>query len=568
MKISKIAIQNFRGFQNELIELDDITVFVGENNSGKSTILDAIKLAIGSQGYNDGLTRYDYLLSSATSRAGDAGEISIKIEVSEKKEDEWPDEIQQTLPDCIDIGEDALRHFFLSLKGSYNRSEERSIDIKEFQNKSGISKGIKANSSKNLSDFKKLLPVFYISSLRDSTKEFQHNKGLFKRFLDREKILDKERESLEAKLSTLNNEVIGVLKNIKNLKFHLKKSMNVLNGTDESIVDIEPLPSDLNELIGKAGIILQNKTGIRLPLERYGSGAQSLSVLFMYEAFLSVLLVTEYDKFSEPILLIEEPEAHLHPSAVRLFWRFLEKMPGQKIITTHSGDIISSVPFSKIRRIVGTTGNNRIKAMSEKLLKDEENRYLRNFITYSRGELFFARYWLIVEGETEQAFFENLLNKSGFLDQKGIRIIQYTQMNLGILLKLAAQLCIPWFLIADGDQAGQDYKQKAILALPTGAVQEKYIYSIVEKTIEVNLMLNGFSAIYEKYISPENKTKIAALKLSGIPYYEKLYCLLNNQKRLQKISKPQIVLEIVNAINNGSIPPILIENVHKKLESI
>lgn len=562
MRISKIAIQNFRSFQSEIIELDDITVFVGENNTGKSTILDAIKYVIGTKGWNESLTRYDYYLSSATSHAGDAGETMIRIEVSEGKEDEWPDEIQQTLPDSIDIDENGLRHFFLALKGSYSQTDQRSIDTKEFQSRSGTSKSAKANSSKAFSDFRKLLPVFYISPLRDSNKEFLQKKGLFRMFLDSEVIPEEKRGELERKLSGLNNEVIAVLKNIKRLKENLKKSMYVITGTGESIVDIEPLPSDLNELIGKAGIILQNRSGIRLPIERHGSGVQSLSVLFLYEAFLSVLLTTEYDKFSEPVLLIEEPEAHLHPSAVRLFWRFLEKMPGQKIITTHSGDIIASVPFSRIRRITSTVGKNRVKAMSKELLNPKENRFLRNFITYSRGELFFASVWLIVEGETEQAFFENLLNNDGFLDQKNVRIIQYTQMNLDILLRLSGQLGIRWFLIADSDTAGQEYLNKARNAIQTGENPDMFIHAIKESTIEVHLMNNGFDNFYTSKLSPQTSVRVSGT-VGTVPYYESVYQAIKNS-----ISKPQVVLEVVDAINNGSVPPPVVNEIRTKLEAI
>jgi len=243
-------------------------------------------------------------------------------------------------------------------------------------------------------------------------------------------------------------------------------------------------------------------------------------------------------------------------------------MPGQKIITTHSGDIISSVPFSKIRRITGITGKNRVRTMSDSLLNDKEKRILRNYIMYSRGELFFAKLWLLVEGETEQAFFDNLLDKDGFLDKKGIRIIQYTQLNLDILLTLAQQIDTRWFLIADGDSAGQEYEQKAINAIPDGENQDEYIYSIAEKTLEVNLMANGFDTSYEAYLSPKNKTEILSGQAKDTEYYIKLYDLLNKQKHSFKISKPGIVLEVVNAIHNGSTPPPLLNEIQLKLEAI
>jgi putative ATP-dependent endonuclease of OLD family len=233
MRISKIEIQNFRGFKKEVIELDDITVFVGENNTGKSTVLDAIRLVIGTQDWNEKLTKYDYHLISGSSKAGEAGEILLRIEVSEKQEDEWPDEIQQTLPDSIDIDDNGLRHFYLALKGQYNLKDEKSTESKEFQTKTYSPKGSKANTGKCFSDFKNLVPVFYITSLRDSNKEFQQKKGLFKKFLDSEVITSDKRLQLETKLGTLNTEIIDVLENIKQLKGHLKKSMTVLSGTDE-----------------------------------------------------------------------------------------------------------------------------------------------------------------------------------------------------------------------------------------------------------------------------------------------------------------------------------------------
>jgi putative ATP-dependent endonuclease of OLD family len=283
-------------------------------------------------------------------------------------------------------------------------------------------------------------------------------------------------------------------------------------------------------------------------------------------------LEKEYDRYSEPILLIEEPEAHLHPSAVRVFWQFLKGMPGQKIITTHSGDIISAIPFSKIRRIVGVSGINRVKKLSNITFTPRENRSLNNFITYSRGELFFARCWLLVEGETEQAFFENLLNKDGFFDKKGIRIIQFAQIggSISTVLKLAEQLSMRWFLISDGDHAGHTNTQKALdVVSVAGRQKDDYIYIFAEKTVEIHLMINSFASFYENYLSPSNQQDISVSGLTGTPYYEKLYYLLDDQKRNYKISKPEIILEIVeDIIQNGKSCPPIITQLRAKLEGI
>jgi putative ATP-dependent endonuclease of OLD family len=568
MKITNLKIKNFRGFENESINFDDITVFVGENNTGKTTILDAIRFVIGAKSFNN-ISRYDYYLNSPTAKHGDAGNIELSIEVSEQKENDWPPEIQQILPDCVDIDGNGLCHFYLAYKGTYDQTNERSESVKEFQTKTGAPKNAKANTPHCFGEFKKLLPVFHIDTIRDSNKEFQSSSGLFQTFLNSETIAPEQKTNLEQKLASLNSEIIGVLGNLSKLKDKLKQSMSVIAGSETATVDIDPMPTNINDLIGKAAVILHSITGIKLPLERFGSGAQSLSVLFLYEAFLTVLLEEKYDKFSEPILLIEEPEAHLHPSAVRLFWRFLTAMPGQKIITTHSGDILSNVPFSKIRRIVGVKGVNRIKNMSEASFNDQEKRILNNYIKYSRGELFFARSWLLVEGESEQAFFNNLLNQDGFLDREGIRIIQFSQLGgIDVILKLIEAFGVKWFLITDGDQAGQDYVQKANIAIPPNKNKDNFLFKFPEKTIEVHLMNIGYNNIYEKYLTPANKQKIPNLGLNGIAYYEKIYELLGEQKRNHKISKPLIILEIIDHIlRSGNIPKI-IPYIKTKLETI
>jgi putative ATP-dependent endonuclease of OLD family len=52
-----------------------------------------------------------------------------------------------------------------------------------------------------------------------------------------------------------------------------------------------------------------------------------------------------------PIVALEELEAHLHPSAVRALWQLIDRVPGQKIVSTHSGDLLSEVPPEAVTRL-------------------------------------------------------------------------------------------------------------------------------------------------------------------------------------------------------------------------
>ena len=69
MKLREIKIKNFRCFEDVTIPIDDTTVLVGENNSGKTAILDALKIMLwrSSIGRTNPFDEYDYRLPSGSS---------------------------------------------------------------------------------------------------------------------------------------------------------------------------------------------------------------------------------------------------------------------------------------------------------------------------------------------------------------------------------------------------------------------------------------------------------------------------------------------------------------------
>ena len=106
------------------------------------------------------------------------------------------------------------------------------------------------------------------------------------------------------------------------------------------------------DILSKAEIILRNEPDWAwLPLQRHGQGVQSLSVIFLFRAFVEHLLTELYEPESTPVLALEEPETHLHPQAARTLWAHVSTLPGQKIITTHSPYFVQHVPFRDLRLV-------------------------------------------------------------------------------------------------------------------------------------------------------------------------------------------------------------------------
>jgi len=93
MKLRQLEIKNFRGITNLDLKLEDITVLIGENNTGKTAILDALKFALRSVRARRGSSfdAYDFHLPNANAEPTSAPAISIRLTFREDEPGEWGD---------------------------------------------------------------------------------------------------------------------------------------------------------------------------------------------------------------------------------------------------------------------------------------------------------------------------------------------------------------------------------------------------------------------------------------------------------------------------------------------
>src|SRR5262249_59573054 len=103
MRVARLIIENFRSIRHLDLELGNTTVFIGPNNSGKTAILDAIRIALtrrwGQRG--TGFTEYDVHLADETSDPKAPPGVSIEIRVEEQFAGEWPVALQQDLDEIV-----------------------------------------------------------------------------------------------------------------------------------------------------------------------------------------------------------------------------------------------------------------------------------------------------------------------------------------------------------------------------------------------------------------------------------------------------------------------------------
>lgn len=154
------------------------------------------------------------------------------------------------------------------------------------------------------------------------------------------------------------------------------------------------------------------------------------------------------------LLFIEEPEAHTHPQMQYIFIKNIKELlkDGRKIkdtdkeinlqtfMTTHSSHIVSECDFDDIKYFVKNNENHNVVSKNLKDLKTlyqkekgEDNnhfKFLKQYLTLSRSEVFFADKIILIEGDTERILLPAMIRK---IDQENEYDIPLSSQNISII---------------------------------------------------------------------------------------------------------------------------------------
>lgn len=168
-----------------------------------------------------------------------------------------------------------------------------------------------------------------------------------------------------------------------------------------------------------------------------------------------------------PLLLIEEPESHMHPQMQRAFAEyldnFLEKISEtsiQTFLTSHSPQIAYSVNFLKIRYAKKYQNKVSYKDLRN-FSKSEKFEFIKKYLTLARCDLFFADKVILVEGASERLLIPDMIEKcekDGLFDSQKVKLSSqyYTLIEVGgafahIFIPLIEFLGIPCLILTDID---------------------------------------------------------------------------------------------------------------------
>lgn len=593
MFLKKVLINNYRCLKDIAIELDNTTVLIGENNSGKTAFLDIIRNILSRVTTNTTFNEYDYYIGEDVENPQDSEGISITFIFSEQHEEEWVEDIASKYINIIqpyhnDITGENLMQVLLKVTSKYNNISEQFETSYDFIN--GLCEKLQQKTQNLILDFLKLNPVFYLQALRDSGEVFSGKSFMWGKFLKQVKFKPDDLQSLQEGIETLNSDIITKDESLSQLVESMNNIDKILDFSKDGSVSVNALPVKSWDLLSKAQVTLKNKENLILPLERYGQGTQSMAIILLYEAYINILLKKIYNKYAQAILTLEEPETHLHPQAIRAFEKQLRNIKTQKIITTHSPYFVQNLDIYQIRLFKKIDGKTKVffipknvtiafeeipeiiakiaekfsetfeiknktliakkyidnvpsrsiigfceKKMPEKsdeikkfiekskfLFSDEEICQLNSFVQKSRGELFFAKGWLMAEGQTESVILPYFARIVGCdLDENGISYIDYrSNGSAKAFTKLANVLNFEWSLLADNDDQGK----QTLDEIRNNGFTETEISDRVRLTtfrdIEYELVENGFLEDYEAILGDEITQDIKTLKECNLEEYK------------------------------------------------
>ena len=503
MRISSIRIENFRGIKQLELELDETTVLIGENNSGKTAVLDALRLCLKDlrSRQHPVFEPLDFHLPDTDTEPASAGPIQIDVSFSEQESGEWKNQLVGRLnrDGILQVGDDGRSHVILRVTCKYDSTSRDFAQEWSFLN---LDRAPLPNTGpRALARIQQEVPYFYLTALRNAAHHFDASGPFWRPFLKDTQLPVQKKTEIEQKLREVNELVVGSHANFEQVRKALRQVQDVVSLTSGDVVSIEAVPGRMFDILAKAQIHLGTMTGAKIPVGRHGEGTQSLAVLMLFSASLKLSL----DR--EPIVALEEPEAHLHPSAVRALWHLIHDFSGQKLISTHSGDLLAETDIHQIRRLSRTPGGISAFQIPANLLSTEERRKFNYHIRLSRGELLFARCSLLVEGETEAWIYPaaaRALDKD--LHREGVRVVEYRQTDVGLLTKIANELGIEWYCVGDDDAERSKTEPKVKTNLGNASEADRLIFPYIN--IEIHLLSNGYEEIYAHYMTDQNLSKI------------------------------------------------------------
>jgi|TARA_A100001518_G_C1226716_1_gene77064 putative ATP-dependent endonuclease of OLD family len=454
IQIDVVRICGFRGVANTEITLPKVTVLLGQNNAGKTSVIKALQLALGD--YSRYLSDEDFYIGEDERR-----QESITVDLrfipleGAVRSSEFSEEWQQEFGDKIQAEADGKQFVAIRTTAKPDRVKGGYI-VERFHLDTWPERdaweNARVNNKNRLGKRLDSIPFISIDAQRDIHNELKEKSSFIGRVLSSVKYDDEDVSELERMVAEVNKEAIEKSEPLMQLKNHLDNLNQSFEGSGQT--ELTPFPKKIRDLSKRFSVHFGESDKNSFSMEYHGMGTRSWASMLTVKAF-TELLTKKHEEEAEPffpILAAEEPEAHLHPNAQRTLFKQLQDNPGQVIISTHSPYLVG---MSDLKNLRGLSQKSRVSKTFQLFegLDPEDINILHREIMRFRGELLFSKALILFEGVTEEqiipAMFHAYFGKSSF--SLGVTCISVAGKNYPPFIKMAISFGIPVIIISDND---------------------------------------------------------------------------------------------------------------------
>ncbi|MFC1926704.1 ATP-dependent endonuclease [Chloroflexota bacterium] len=520
IKIIVVQIHNFRSLKEVEVFLDATTILIGENNSGKTSFLEALYYAIGAGKRTIG--EEDIYIDPKEKRVPRDRIVTIDLLIR-------PIDSNGNIRDTFIEGS-----FWVSLWGSGVAQDEKENDFVAIrtQMKWSNTKGEYGTERRFLLDWPSLekwedarinekavvtprniepIALYFLDAKRDIQDELQNRSSFWHRLISDPGLTDEQIEQIEKDLSSLNEQIIDGSDVLSHVQEHLNEIYRTVP-CDKGSVVITPLTRHLRDLSKGMDISFCTTGATSFPLARHGMGTRCLAALLIFRAYSVWRQQRKKHDGMHSMLALEEPEAHLHPQAQRALFVYIEETPGQRIISTHSPYIAGQADINQFRHFNKNGAITEVSQIDISQFQDDDIRKIKREVLNTRGDLLYARVLILCSGETEEQALPIYAEVYWGITPSalGISIIGVGgDGKYPPFLHLASCLGIHWYICSDGEDTAIQNVESALKSIGLDDISEqKNVFILPDKhKWETYLVAQGYCDVIEIMLNSVNNTE-------------------------------------------------------------
>lgn len=457
-----IRVADFRSLTNIEVLLHDLTVLVGANNAGKTSLLDAFQFAIGAN--RRFLGKEDIRLGQDEADVPKDRRAVVDILLRPVDPDglvieSFPSGSYWTNLWGTGIAQDDNQDDMVGMRsvlewsdvhGNYRTTRKFLKEWRAFADWQDAEDGDAVSAAQI-----EPIALHYIDAKRDLEDDLRMRGSFWRRLTDDLGLTEKDVEELEAALSKINKTLVDKSEVLKHLRENLTELQKVI-AFEKAGIDIAPVPRHLRDLSRGVDVSLNSGGGSAFPLTRHGMGTRSLASLLVFRAFASwrQSKAEEGGDKVHTLLAVEEPESHLHPHAQKALFAQIRDIPGQRIVSTHSPYFVAQSRLEDLRLLSKNKSDTKVSQLDLSKLNADERRKLDREVMASRGDLLFSRALILFEGETEEQalpIYAESYWGGATAHEKGFSFVGCGGANYFPFVWLAQNFGMRWYILSDGE---------------------------------------------------------------------------------------------------------------------